>query len=336
MKLAFATSLVLAGALLVQGASAQDAAAGQCLAAVTDYVTSGQHNNDGVEWNDQAAYYVQNNAYADAAEQAEHDAEQAEYAISYNLQALAEALGMDASMASGAYLADSLGFNDNEEDRAMFASFYSLVIENNNNNNEEGFHASYEETFQQLLEYLDIDENEFEDEDAMKMAKLAFMDAYLSDAEGGFGMIGMTMAYDEELAESLGFNEDNEEGRATFASFYRLTYELVTNGDNYDCVDGDANNENANEDEEEDVIKKILANCQDLYEEVGIEINEIDEGSEFYRTCVLNHAKLPSDTLHFLTLLRLFVHAYLISIPFHRRSRRGPFPPHSHGARHDQ
>ena len=133
----------------------------------------------------------------------------------------------------------------------------------------------------------------------------------LFDQDGGGANVyddeGYLMAYDAELAETMGFNEDNEEDSATFAAFYKLTYELVTNGGNYECVDNKDNQEDANEDEEEDIIESILESCRDLYEEVGININEVDEGSEFFRACVVF---LPA-ALQFLTLLRSFVHTYL-------------------------
>ena len=107
----------------------------------------------------------------------------------------------------------------------------------------------------------------------------------LNDQEGGganaYDDQGYLMAYDAELAESMGFNEDNS---ATFAAFYKLTYDLIENGDQYECVNNNNNNqEDADENEEEDIIESILRECQDLYEEAGIELNDFDEGGEFYR-----------------------------------------------------
>ena len=193
MKLAVA-SLILASVALLEGATAEEssAQAGQCVAAVQAYAAaSGNNGND-----DQAAYYAQ---YYYAEEEA---AEEAETAITYNMQMLAEALGLNDQDGGGA--------------------------------------------------------NAYDDQ-------------------------GYLMAYDAELAESMGFNEDNEEDRATFATFYQLTYELITNSDQYECVNNKDNQDNQegdaeeNEEEEEDIIQSILQECQDLYEEAGIEVNDIDE-----------------------------------------------------------
>ena len=239
MKLTVAVaSLALASVALLEGAAAESSEAGQCLAAVSAYAASGAgqngYDNNGNELGDQAAYY-QNNNY-----NAEEAAEEAEAAITYNLQNLAEALGLNDQVGSG----------------------------------------------------------------------------YL-------------MAYDAELAESMGFNEDDEEGSATFAAFYELTYELVTNSGNYECVNNNDNQEDNQdnqegadedeEDEEEDIIESILQNCQDLYEEAGIDINDIDDGGEFYRML----RSMCYDISHYFAFSNLasFICSYLtfISTLYHRR-----------------
>ena len=137
MKLAVA-SLILASVALLEAATAEEssAQAGLCLATVQAHTASGNNGYDdnGNAWGDQAAYYTQ--AYANE----EEAAEEAETAITYNMQRLAEALGMNDQdgggangymyndqgylMAYDAELAESMGFNeDNEEDRATFATF---------------------------------------------------------------------------------------------------------------------------------------------------------------------------------------------------------------------
>jgi len=246
MKLTVAVaSLALASVALLEGATAESSA-GQCLAAVSTYAASSGQNgydNNGNEWGDQAAYYTQNSNY-----NAEDAAEEAETAITYNMQSLAEALGL----------------NDQEGDGAN---------------------------------------NVYDDE-------------------------GYLMAYDAELAESMGFDEDNEEDSATFAAFYKLTYELITNSANYECVDNQDNQEDADEDEEEDIIESILQNCQDLYEEAGIDIDDIDDGSEFYRIL----ASMCYDVSHYFAFSNLtsficsYSNFYLNSIHVPQTMRLRTFP----------
>lgn len=71
---------------------------GQCLSAVTAY--AGQQQD--VNWTDNASYYTINdnnanyyNNQEDNAEEAEENAEQAEMGIQYQMQSLAQALGIE-------------------------------------------------------------------------------------------------------------------------------------------------------------------------------------------------------------------------------------------------
>ena len=154
---------------------------------------------------------------------------------------------------------------------------YAAASGNNGNDDQAAYYAQY---------YYAEEEAAEEAETAITYNMQMLAEALgLNDQDGGganaYDDQGYLMAYDAELAESMGFNEDNS---ATFAAFYKLTYDLIENGDQYECVNNNNNNqEDADENEEEDIIESILRECQDLYEEAGIELNDFDEGGEFYR-----------------------------------------------------
>ena len=108
MKLS-AAALALAGAALLSDNTASATSAGQCLSAVSAYAQSGQVETDGIEWNDQAAYYhiafeaeAAEDEEADAEEEQaaeeteeEQAAEEAEATIFDSMQGLADALQID-------------------------------------------------------------------------------------------------------------------------------------------------------------------------------------------------------------------------------------------------
>lgn len=93
MKLHVAATVLASFASLIS----VSADGGQCLSAVTTY--AGQRQD--VNWTENASYYTinsnanYNNNQENDAEEAEEDAEQAEMGIQYQMQSLAEALGIE-------------------------------------------------------------------------------------------------------------------------------------------------------------------------------------------------------------------------------------------------
>lgn len=94
MKLHVAATVLASFASLIS----VSADGGQCLSAVTAY--AGQQQD--VNWTDNASYYTinsnanyNNNNQENDAEEAEENAEQAEMGIQYQMQSLAEALGIE-------------------------------------------------------------------------------------------------------------------------------------------------------------------------------------------------------------------------------------------------
>lgn len=269
MKLS-AAALALAGAALLSDNTASATSAGQCLSAVSAYAQSGQVETDGIEWNDQAAYYH----IAFEAEAAEDDVEDEE---------------ADAEEEQKEEGADRLRrrLQDEEEEQEE--------------ENEEEQAAQEAETtifdqMQGLADALGIDLDAQQEEQEGEEGEEANAEAQQ------YQDLTYVMAYDEELADSLGI-----EDRATFAKFYSLTYQLANQGgcsagrrlqdeeeeeendaeeDNQENEDADAEGEDAEgEDADEDVaeemegdlIENILMNCQDSYEAIGINLDEVKE-----------------------------------------------------------
>jgi len=245
MKLALAP-LALASIALLEGATAESSAGGQCLSAASSYAAAAGENgydnngnagengydNNGNEWNDEAAYYT--------------NANQAQSFIDYTMMGLAQALGMDV------------------------------------------------EAYEQDQEGQEGEQNQYQD-----LASQGYM-----------------TAYDEDLAQTLGFDEDDKE---SFAAFYDLTYKLVQQGGCYadgqnqynqynaDCEcaqnneqgqdDAENNEQEQNADQQEDcecaeqqeqddaeqddIVQSILKNCQEVYQGFGIDLQDIEEDSEF-------------------------------------------------------
>ena len=261
MKLS-AAAVALAAAVLLGDSAASATSAGQCLSAVSAYAQSGQVDTDGIVWNDQAAYYHiafeaeeaddEEDAVEDEAADQEEDVEEEEQEEE---QAAAEAEATIFDQMQG--LAEALGI-DIENDQAQ-------------QEGEEG--------------------EEEADAEAQQYQDLTYV-----------------MAYDEELADALGI-----EDRDTFAKFYDITYQLANKGGcsrrlqeddgeeendaEEDNNDEDADNaeedgegdadEDAAEEMEGDLIENILMNCQDSYEAIGINLEEIEEdGKSSCCTCV--------------------------------------------------
>jgi len=263
MKFA-AASLALAASVALLGESAAATSAGQCLSAVSAYANSGQVETDGIEWNAQAAYY---HVEPEAVE--EDDADNA----------------------------DAEEQEDDKDDEEGDRRHRRLEDKDEGEDGDEEQAAEQAETtifdqMQGLAEALGIeaeeaqDQNEGEDQDQDQQQQYQYQD------------LTYVMAYDEELAEALGI-----EDRDTFAQFYDLTYRLANLGgcgagrrrlqdDEEEEEDAEDNgNENGNEEEgdaeedaaeemEGDLIENILMNCQDSYEAIGINLEEIEEDDE--------------------------------------------------------
>ena len=75
------------------------------------------------------------------------------------------------------------------------------------------------------------------------------------------------LAYDEELAETLDIGD-----RCTFSQFYDLTVRLIQQGG----CDALLEMQNAEENEEKELVKNIFEYCQDEYAAIGINLEEID------------------------------------------------------------
>ena len=270
----------LSAALLGDNA-ASATSAGQCLSAVAAYAQSGQVDTDGIVWNDQAAYYHiafeaddEEDAVEDEAadQDAEADEEQKEE--------------------GGDRLRRRLQDEEKEE-------------QEENDEEQAAAEATIFDQMQGLAEALGID---IENDQAQQEGEEGEEEANAEAQQ--YQDLTYVMAYDEELADALGI-----EDRETFAKFYDLTYKLANQGGcsagrrlqeddgeeendaEEDNNDEDADNaeedgegdadEDAAEEMEGDLIENILMNCQDSYEAIGINLEEIEEdGKSSCCTCV--------------------------------------------------
>ena len=268
MKLS-AAALALAGSVLLSDSAASATSAGQCLSAVSAYAQSGQVETDGIVWNDQAAYY--------------HIAFEAEEADDEEDAVEDEAADQDQ---------DAEAEEEQKEEGAdrLRRRLQDEEEEQQEENEEEQAAAEAEATIfdqmQGLAEALGID---IEQDQAQQEGEEGAEAQQYQD-------LTYVMAYDEELANALGI-----EDRDTFAKFYDLTYQLANQGgcsrrlqedeeeeeendaeddnqenDAEEDVEGDAD-EDAAEEMEGDLIENILMNCQDSYEAIGINLEEIKE-----------------------------------------------------------
>ena len=267
MKLS-AAALALAAAVLLGDNAASATSAGQCLSAVSAYAQSGQVETDGIQWNDKAAYYhIAFEAEADEADEADEDAEQ-------EADEEQEEEGADRLRRR---LQDEEEEQEDEEEEAA-----------------EEAEATIFDQMQGLAEALGID---VENDQAQQEGE----EGEEANAEAQqYQDLTYVMAYDEELADALGI-----EDRDTFAKFYGLTYQLAKQGgcsagrrlqDEEDEAEEEQENdedENAEDAAEEDaaeemggdLIENILMNCQDSYEAIGINLEDIEEDSKL-STCM--------------------------------------------------
>ena len=98
--------------------------------------------------------------------------------------------------------------------------------------------------------------------------------------------LSYVMAYDEELANALGMEDD----RNAFAKFYSVLYDLVLSGDGDQCNagnvnydnndDADADAEDENEEEQEDDMDEDEEENEDEEDDREEENNEEDDGEE--------------------------------------------------------
>ena len=270
MKLS-AAALALAGSVLLSDSAASATSAGQCLSAVSAYAQSGQVETDGIVWNDQAAYY--HIAFEDDEADEEEDAVEDEAADQ----------DADADEEQKEEGGDRLRrrLQDEEEEQQEEDEEEQAAAE---------AEATIFDQMQGLAEALGIDLDAANDEAQQEGEEGAEAQQYQD--------LTYVMAYDEELADALGI-----EDRDTFAKFYDLTYQLANKGgcsrrlqedeeeeendaeeDNNDedaddaeeDGEGDAD-EDAAEEMEGDLIENILMNCQDSYEAIGINLEEVKE-----------------------------------------------------------
>lgn len=293
MKLSVATFALAAAVLLVdQTASAASvpASAGKCLSTVAAKIESGEL--DDVDWRGQAAYYV--NEAGDYVDKA--DGENYNYKYDYynynnanngeeaegedreeGQEAEGEEQDQDQDQAEGndaqaaAYLAETSIYNQMQG----LAEALGLDIDDYNeaDGDQDAEGGEDQDAEADDAQDANADANEAEGEEADVQECLDNLDL----------LSQYVMAYDQELAETLGIND-----RCTFAQFYDLTYKLAEQGGcnanyygyNYNYMDEQQNAEGDDEDVNEDLIKKIFENCQNSYAIRGFDLDEIDDNSE--------------------------------------------------------
>ena len=292
MKLA---AFALASIAVLGGASAEDgttASIGQCIEAVTANASSGQqdeNDNEWNNWNQQANYYSAENeaaegdayanvyeAYANqnAEQNAAQAAAQAEAAIHYNLQGLAQALGLFDEAAN------EEGQNQDQDQDA------NNQYQNQNQN-------QYQDPLYQFQEV--SNQNCMMGYDESLYAILGF-DPYAYP-----GMAATFYELTSELvkkggcdAENNQYNQYNQQAENNQYNQYNQQAEGCDCAQNNQQAENNQYNQQAEQQAEQqegcdcaeqgeasaDLVENILRNCQNEYAAVGINIANLDEIEE--------------------------------------------------------
>ena len=287
MKLFVAAFALAAAVLLVDrttSAASIPASAGKCLSTVAAKIESGEL--DDVDWRGQAAYYV--NEAGDYVDNADGDNYNYKYDYYYYNNANNEEEAEGENREEGQEAEGEEQDQDQDQDQAEGndAQAAAYLAETSIYNQMQG-----------LAEALGLDIDDYDEADGDQDAEAddaQDANANANEAEGeeadvqecldNLDLLSQyVMAYDQELAETLGIND-----RCTFAQFYDLTYKLAEQGGcnanyygyNYNYMNEQQNAEGEDEDVDEDLIKKIFENCQNSYAILGINLDEIDDNSE--------------------------------------------------------
>lgn len=277
MKLHVAATVLASFASLIS----VSADGGQCLSAVTTY--AGQQQD--VNWTENASYYTinsnanYNNNQENDAEEAEEDAEQAEMGIQYQMQSLAEALGiefeeddqdgnynqyqeMSQMVAYDQDLAEAFGI----EDRATFTTFYNIlhglaIAGSCDANNVNQDNAAQYDQYNNQDGYYNQDGNYNQDGD---------QDAEAEDNEEDNGED--QDAEDEDNEGEQEGQEDGDEGRRLAVLRRRLE-----DAQDQDAQDQDAQDQDQNAQGQQGYsVANVLRNCGSVFQAYGIDLSNVD------------------------------------------------------------